>query len=56
VVRYEVQELALDVRKRQRGQAAAPAVAERLEDAVEGIAADLDRVLAAASDEAERRR
>jgi predicted PurR-regulated permease PerM len=47
VVRYEVQELALDVRKRQRGPGVSPAGAERLEDAVEGIAADLDRVLAA---------
>jgi predicted PurR-regulated permease PerM len=47
VVRYEVQELALDVRKRQRGQGGARIGAERLEDAVEGIAADLDRVLAA---------
>ena len=45
VVRYELQELALDVRKRQRGQGGAAGVAERLEDAVEGIAADLDRVL-----------
>ena len=47
-IRYEAQELALDVRKLLRhaspGRGAAP---ERLEDAVEGIACDLDRVLAA---------
>jgi predicted PurR-regulated permease PerM len=48
VVRYEVQELALDVRKRQQGPGVAPVGAERLEDAVEAIAADLDRVLSGA--------
>lgn len=46
VVRYEVQELALDVRKLFRGRSGTPGPTERLEDAVEGIAADLDRLLA----------
>jgi predicted PurR-regulated permease PerM len=53
-VRYEVQELALDLRKRARGQGRARG-AERLEDAVEGIAADLDRVLAGAAGKARAR-
>lgn len=45
-VRYEVQELALDVRRRQGRPGRTPPVSERLADAVEGIATDLDRVLA----------
>jgi predicted PurR-regulated permease PerM len=47
-VRYEVQELTLDVRKRLRRRSRTPGGTERLEDAVEGIAADLDRMLAGA--------
>jgi len=52
VVRYEVRELTIDVRKllrlRQAGGARQPGGerAERIEDAVEGIAYDLDRILA----------
>jgi predicted PurR-regulated permease PerM len=46
VVRYEVQELTLDVRKLLRLRDGGAAPTERVEDAVEGIAADLDRLLA----------
>jgi predicted PurR-regulated permease PerM len=47
-VRYSVQALTFDVRKRLRLRSRTPGGTERLEDAVEGIAADLDRVLAGA--------
>jgi hypothetical protein len=46
-IRYEVQELTVDVRKLQRRKGGT--AAEPLEDAVEGIATDLDRVLAGAA-------
>jgi predicted PurR-regulated permease PerM len=44
-VRYAVEEVALDVRKLQRLREGAGNPAERIEDAVEAIAADLDRLL-----------
>jgi len=52
VVRYEVRELTIDVRKllrlrqSRRARHAGGERAERIEDAVEGIAYDLDRILA----------
>jgi hypothetical protein len=47
-VRYEVNELIVDMRRlhRVRGGSRRPAAAERVEDAVEGLAHDLDRLLA----------
>jgi predicted PurR-regulated permease PerM len=45
-VRYAVEEVALDVRKLQRLREGAGNPAERIEDALEGVAADLDRLLA----------
>ncbi len=45
VVRYEIHELTRDVRKRLAVRDA-PVATERLEDAIEGIAYDLDRLLA----------
>jgi predicted PurR-regulated permease PerM len=52
VIRYEVRELTLDIRKLLRGQdrparPPTPERAERLEDALEGIGHDLERILAA---------
>jgi predicted PurR-regulated permease PerM len=46
VVRYDVRELARDLRKRGRGRARRAVAVERLEDALEGIALDLDHLLA----------
>jgi predicted PurR-regulated permease PerM len=53
-VRYAVQGVALDVRKRARGgrRGGGAAGSERVEDAVEGIAVDLDRMLAASASSA----
>jgi hypothetical protein len=45
VVRYEVQDLVHGLRRRARGRGGRPAPVERLEDALEGIAVDLDRIL-----------
>jgi hypothetical protein len=57
VVRYEAQELVTDVRKHLRAKAAdVTQDGDRVEDAVEALAADLDSLLARAAPDSPRRR